>query len=71
MKTTILLLTLILFALPSHSQTTEKDSLRDAFNLIDTWLEAQIEYDNLPGLSVGIVKGQDVLWSKGYGYSNV
>ncbi len=69
MKSTLLLL-ISLFSLTSHAQTSENDSLRDAFNLIDTWLEAQLEYDNLPGLSVGIVKDQELLWSKGYGYSN-
>lgn len=66
-----LLLILCFTSFNSHAQTTEKDSLRDAFNLIDTWLEAQLEYDNIPGLSVAVVKDQNVLWSKGYGYSNV
>ncbi len=71
MRTIFLLLVGGLLCLPSLAQNTEKDSLRDAFNLIDTWLEAQLEYDNIPGLSVAIVKDQNVLWSKGYGFSNV
>lgn len=71
MKTTFLLLSLCIFSFTSLAQTSEKDSLSDAFNLIDIWLEAQVQYDNLPGLSVGIVKDQELLWTKGYGYSNV
>ncbi|HSP82134.1 MAG TPA: serine hydrolase domain-containing protein, partial [Gillisia sp.] len=71
MKTTFFLLSLCLFSFTSLAQTSEKDSLSDAFHLIDIWLEAQVQYDNLPGLSVGIVKDQELLWTKGYGYSNV
>ena len=71
MKTTFLLLSLCIFSFTSLAQTSEKDSLSDAFHLIDIWLEAQVQYDNLPGLSVGIVKDQELLWTKGYGYSNV
>lgn len=66
------LLFLSLFSLNLQAQTSEeKDSLSDAFNLIDTWLEAQLEYDNIPGLSVGVVKDQELVWSKAYGFSNV
>lgn len=71
MRTNFLLLILCIFSFTSQAQTSEKDSLSDAFTLIDTWLEAQVAYDDLPGLSVGIVKDQELLWSKGYGYSNV
>lgn len=70
MKHTLLLLVCI-FSLNLQGQTSEKDSLSDALTLIDTWLEAQVAYDNIPGLSVGIVKDQELIWSKGYGYSNV
>ena len=55
-----------------YPQTSEeKDTLNDAFKLIDTWLEAQLQYDNVPGLSVGVVKDQELIWSKAYGFSNV
>ena len=35
--------------------------------LVDTWLEAQYQYDQLPGISVAMVEDQDIVWSKGYG----
>jgi CubicO group peptidase (beta-lactamase class C family) len=44
---------------------------RDAFNLIDKWMSAQRDYDRLPGISISIVKDQDIIWSKGYGYADV
>ncbi|WP_029037909.1 serine hydrolase [Salinimicrobium xinjiangense] len=70
MKTALLLLACF-FSFSINAQTSEKDSLADAFHLIDTWLEAQVQYDNIPGLSVAIVKDQELIWSKAYGHSYV
>jgi CubicO group peptidase (beta-lactamase class C family) len=42
----------------------------DAFRLIDQWIEVQREYQRLPGISIAVVSNQDIIWSKGYGYSN-
>ena len=44
--------------------------LSEAFRLIDMWLGAQRDYDRLPGLSVGVVRDQELLWSKGYGLAD-
>ncbi len=43
----------------------------DAFRLLDTWMEAQYDYQNLPALSASVVKDQEILWSKAYGSSNL
>jgi CubicO group peptidase (beta-lactamase class C family) len=43
----------------------------DAFKLIDLWVEAQREYDQVPGITVGVVKDQELIWSKGYGSVDV
>lgn len=55
----------------SGAQTDAKEPLSDAIQYIDAWLEAQQAYDRLPGLSVGIVRDQELIWSKGYGFSDV
>ncbi|UCE05063.1 MAG: beta-lactamase family protein [bacterium] len=39
--------------------------------IIKTWIESQIEYNNLPGLSVGIIYDQNLIWQKGFGYADV
>lgn len=39
--------------------------------LLSAWIEAQLAYKRLPGLSIAIVYDQDVAWSKGFGYANV
>lgn len=48
-----------------------KEPVSDAVRFIDAWLEAQQSYDKLPGISVAIVKDQEIVWSKGYGLSDV
>lgn len=53
----------------SQESTNEPD-LSESFRLIDTWLKAQYQYDQLPGISVAIVKDQEVLFSKGYGWAD-
>lgn len=70
MKHTFLLLACLL-SFNLQAQTSEKDSLSDAIKLIDAWIGAQVEYENIPGLSVGIVKDQELIWSNAYGFSNV
>ncbi len=59
-----------LIPLSFSQETSEEPDLSEAFRLIDTWLEAQYQYDQLPGISVAIVKDQEVLFSKGYGWAD-
>ncbi len=56
---------------PSKGQGESKAALSDALRLIDAWLETEQVYDRLPGISVGIVKDQDLIWSKGYGVADM
>ena len=39
--------------------------------LFSAWLEGQIAYRGLPGVVVGVVAGDDLIWSKGFGYADV
>ena len=69
----LLVLSLFYTTLPLAFSQEEKEEpdLSEAFRLIDTWLEAQYQYDQLPGISVAVVKDQEVLFSKGYGFADV
>ena len=71
MKVIPLILCICLFSINSRGQTDPKEPLSDAIAYMDAWLEAQQAYNHLPGISVGIVKDQQLIWSKGYGFSNV
>ena len=39
--------------------------------VIETWINSQLEYNNLPGLAVGIVYDQDLIWAKGFGNADL
>ncbi|WP_165423685.1 serine hydrolase domain-containing protein [Ktedonosporobacter rubrisoli] len=45
--------------------------LEAATKFIDRWLAHKLYIDRLPGLSVGIVYGDKILFKKGYGYANL
>lgn len=55
----------------SLGQGEVKEPVSDALRMIDAWLEAQQNYDRLPGISVAIVRDQELIWSKGYGVSDI
>jgi CubicO group peptidase (beta-lactamase class C family) len=56
---------------PICSNAQAKPDFSEAIRMIDTWLEAQRDYDHLPGISVAIVTDQEILWSKGYGMADI
>ena len=62
---------ILLFVQQSFSQTQpQPNQFGDALRLIDSWIEAQQDYLNLPSISVAIVKDQQTIWSKAYGLAN-
>jgi CubicO group peptidase (beta-lactamase class C family) len=71
MKFRLLVLVCCIVFGSSMGQGDVREPLPDAIKYIDAWLEAQTVYDHLPGISVGIVKDQELIWSKGYGVSDL
>jgi CubicO group peptidase (beta-lactamase class C family) len=45
--------------------------VRDAITLLDLWIQEQMAYQQIPGLALGIVYDQEVIWSKGYGVEDL
>src|SRR5262245_20677968 len=45
--------------------------VQGAERLFSAWLEGQIAYRNLPGIVVGVVSDQDVVWAQGFGFADV
>lgn len=70
MRRIIFTCVLFLFFLQLWGQTTNED-YTDRLKLINYWLDAQRDFDRLPGLSVAIVLDQNVIFKKGYGYADV
>jgi CubicO group peptidase (beta-lactamase class C family) len=68
----VIIFLLILICIPAaFSEEKAKPDFSEAIRMIDTWLEGQRDYDNLPGISVAIVTDQEILWSKGYGMADL
>lgn len=59
---------LLLAVVQSYAQDS---NYREPIAVIDTWIEAQLAYEKFPGVTVAIVKDQQLIWSKGYGYADV
>lgn len=56
---------------PIPAQDKPKPDGSEALRLIDAWLEAQRDYDHLPGISAAFVEDQEVVWAKGYGKADL
>lgn len=42
-----------------------------AIRLFDAWMQGQMTHRALPGVAVGIVHDQRLLWAKGYGFADI
>jgi CubicO group peptidase (beta-lactamase class C family) len=69
MKKFVFVLFLFISLALGWAQDAKKD-YTEAFNLIEVWLDAQKDYEKLPGISVAVIEDQNVLWSGAYGMSN-
>jgi len=49
----------------------EHPEVRSAIDLLEAWIEAQRVAHELPGLSIGIVHDQALVWSRGFGWADV
>lgn len=57
---------------PSASApVAEHPDVQGAIRLFSAWLDGQIAYRGLPGIVVGVVSDQELVWSHGFGFANV
>lgn len=49
----------------------EKKDYSEAFDLIEVWLEAQKDFEDLPGLTVSVVDDQETIWTGSFGKANM
>ena len=59
---------------PAKTSATSVASDADvlgAERLFSAWMEGQIAYRGLPGIAVGVVIDQELVWSKGFGFADV
>src|SRR3989442_15507938 len=63
---------------PSAAQTAadrsalaRKPEVAAALTVLDSWIAATVAQREQPGLSIGVVYDQDLIWAKGYGYADL
>lgn len=70
-----LILCFIFSSFVSFGQQTQKiiysPNVAANIQLLDVWLQTQIRYGKIPGVSVGIVYNRDLIYQKGFGYADI
>lgn len=52
------------------AQVAQDEAVREALVVADTWIEAQMAYEQIPAASVAVVYDQELVWSKAYGMAH-
>src|SRR5262245_23445559 len=63
-------------ARPAAQKVNEANVANDpdvlgAERLFSAWIEGQIAYRGLPGIAVGVVSDQELVWAKGFGFADI
>ncbi len=64
----------LLLAPPLHADAgdlAKHPRIIDAVTLLDLWIEEQRSYNELPGLAIGVIHDQELVWARGYGVSDL
>lgn len=49
----------------------QESLLSSQIPLLNTWIEEKIAYDGIPGLAVGVVSEDKLVWKQGFGYADM
>lgn len=68
-----LVLSVALWTAPAAAQDVAAPHPRveEATHLLATWLQSRLEDLDIPGISIGVVHDQDLIWSAGFGFADV
>jgi len=72
-NTTLLLIVLFLATLCFGMSKGDADlaNIQSELKLLETWIEAQQEFRDIPGIAIGLVYDQELVYSKGFGYADL
>ncbi len=54
-----------------RASPNQDPDVQGAIRLFSAWLDGQIAYRGLPGVVVGVVSDQEIVWAEGFGFANV
>jgi len=52
-------------------KVAEREEVRSASRLLEAWIETQMAYRGLPGLTLAVVHDQELVWVKGFGQADL
>jgi CubicO group peptidase (beta-lactamase class C family) len=55
----------------AEGKIAESPAFTGAISLLDIWIDEQLAYNSIPGLAIAVVYDQDMIWSAGYGFSDL
>ncbi len=70
MRTVAAVLVALALAAPGAAQDRDAE-VQAGITLLDEWIRAQLEYSGVPGLVIGIVHDQEVVFLKAYGHASL
>ena len=70
MKLKSIILFLFFFFNILNAQTIDSN-VSDKIKIFDAWIESKIEYEHWPGLIIGLVYDQSLIWTKAYGFADL
>lgn len=50
---------------------SENPRVASAINLLEMWVQAQLDFERIAGISMSVVHDQELIWSRGFGYSDI
>src|SRR2546430_15336765 len=53
-----------------RSRINNNAEVKASLQVLEAWIESQMAYRGLPGLSLGIVYDQELVWTRGFGYAD-
>jgi CubicO group peptidase (beta-lactamase class C family) len=53
------------------SRIADDANVRSSIALLSAWIESQMAYSGLPGLSIGVLHDQELIWARGFGQASV
>ena len=70
MKLKLFILSLIFFFNILSAQTIDSN-VSDKIKIFDSWIESKVEYEHWPGVIIGLVYDQSLIWTKAYGFADL
>lgn len=67
-----LLIFVVVLTPPALTQSlADHPRVQSALKLLELWVDAEQAYEQIPGMSIAVIYDQTLLWSRGFGYSDL